>query len=96
MRGRFWYPACDEALGRRPRIHDLRHTAVALAIDQGAHAMAIKERMGHADITTTLGRYGHVLPSLEEQIVDGLEAARAEALAELVWPPRGPGVAPGV
>ena len=72
MRARFWYPATDRALGRRPRIHDLRHTAVALAIAQGAHAMAIKERMGHAEVTTTLGRYGHVLPSLEAQIVDGL------------------------
>lgn len=29
------------------RWHDLRHTAVALAIEQGAHAKAIQERMGH-------------------------------------------------
>jgi integrase len=55
------------------RWHDLRHTAVALAIANGAHPKAIQERMGHASITITLDRYGHLFPSLGLQIADGLD-----------------------
>jgi integrase len=57
------------------RWHDLRHTAVALAIEQGAHAKAIQERMGHASVSVTLDRYGHLLPSLGERVADGLDSA---------------------
>lgn len=46
------------------RWHDLRHTAVALAIANGAHPKAIQERMGHSSVTVTLDRYGHLFPSL--------------------------------
>jgi integrase len=41
------------------RFHDLRNSAVALAIKAGAHPKAIAERLGHASITTTLNTYGH-------------------------------------
>lgn len=51
---------------------------------------AIKQRMGHADIGTTMNRYGHVLPSLEEQILDLLEEARSEALEVLAVAVCGP------
>jgi integrase len=57
------------------RWHDLRHTAVALAIEQGAHAKAIQERMGHASVSVTLDRYGHLLPSLGERIANLLDKA---------------------
>jgi integrase len=55
------------------RWHDLRHTAVALAIANGAHPKSIQERMGHASITVTLDRYGHLFPSLGVAVADGLE-----------------------
>jgi integrase len=54
-------------------FHELRHTAAALAIAQGAHPMAIKERLGHASITTTLDRYGGLFPRLDETIAEGLD-----------------------
>ena len=57
------------------RFHDLRHTAVALAIAQGAHPKAIQARMGHSSIQVTLDRYGHLFPELDEQIAVGLDAA---------------------
>ena len=56
-----------------PRFHDLRHTCVALLVAQGAHPLAIKERLGHSSITVTLDTYGHLLPSLNEGLTDGLE-----------------------
>lgn len=55
------------------RWHDLRHTAVAMAIKQGAHPNAIKERMGHSSITVTLDRYGHLFPSLGKDLAAGLD-----------------------
>jgi integrase len=61
------------------RIHDLRHTAVAMAIATGAHPKAIQERMGHSSIKTTLDVYGHLFPAADEAVAAGLENLRAEA-----------------
>ncbi len=63
-------------------FHELRHTAAALAIAQGAHPMAIKERLGHASITTTLDRYGGLFPRLDETIAEGLDEVLREAMNE--------------
>lgn len=65
------------------RIHDLRHTAVALAIAVGAHPKAIQARMGHASITTTLDRYGHLFPEMDESIADDLDRIRPEPPPEV-------------
>ena len=65
------------------RWHDLRHTAVALAIANGAHPKSIQERMGHSSITVTLDRYGHLFPSLGVAVADGLEATYQAAAAGL-------------
>jgi integrase len=70
------------AVGRPDlRWHDLRHAAVALAIGQGAHPKAIQERMGHASITITLDRYGHLFPALGRQVADGLDRVYRQSLA---------------
>ncbi|MDP8931375.1 MAG: site-specific integrase, partial [Actinomycetota bacterium] len=70
---RVWAPA-TEALGLDGlRFHDLRHTAVALAIRQGAHPKAIQERMGHSSVTVTLDRYGHLYEGLDGQIAASLD-----------------------
>ena len=42
-------------------------------IAQGAHAKEIQERLGHSTIRLTFDRYGHLLPSLDERLRDGLE-----------------------
>jgi Phage integrase family len=55
------------------RWHDLRHTAVALAIANGAHPKAIQEPMGHSSITVTQDRYGHLFSTLGAKLADGLE-----------------------
>lgn len=56
------------------RFHDLRHTCVALLIANGVHPLAISRRLGHANIGITMDRYGHLLPTVEEELVDGLDA----------------------
>ena len=60
-------------------FHELRHTAAALAIAQGAHPLAIKERLGHSSITVTMDRYGGLFPRLDEAIADGLDAVLRES-----------------
>ena len=55
------------------RFHDLRHTAATLAIAAGAHPKAIQERLGHSSITTTLDRYGHLFPALDEELAERLD-----------------------
>jgi integrase len=80
---RHFRPAVEEALPhkRALRFHDLRHTAASLLIAQGAHPKLIQARLGHASITTTLDRYGHLFPSVEEALAEKLNAAYESAQA---------------
>jgi integrase len=76
---RHWGPA-RAAVGLGDfRFQDLRHTAVALAISQGAHPKAVQRRMGHSSINMTLDRYGHLFPELDEKIADDVGALLALA-----------------
>ncbi|MDF2791176.1 MAG: site-specific recombinase, phage integrase family, partial [Neobacillus sp.] len=47
----------------RIRIHGLRHSHASLLISMGENPLVIKERLGHKDIETTLGTYGHLYPN---------------------------------
>jgi integrase len=76
---RVWAPATRSVGLTGLRFHDMRHTAVALAIDQGAHPKAIQERMGHSSITVTLDRYGHLYEGLDNAIADGLDVVLRES-----------------
>ncbi len=39
------------------------------------------ERLGHSSIQVTLDRYGHLFPSLDETLTDGLEATYRMSLS---------------
>lgn len=61
---------CKDA-GLTPiRLHDFRHSNVALLIDNHEEITAIKERMGHASITTTIDTYGHLFPNKQKSMSD--------------------------
>lgn len=49
------------------RFHDLRHTSATLLINKGVHAKIISERLGHANILTTMNIYGHALRSADQE-----------------------------
>ncbi len=49
------------------------HTAVAMAIAEGAHPRTIQVRVGHASVQITLDRYGHLFPELDRQVAEGLD-----------------------
>lgn len=55
------------------RFHDLRHTCAALMIADNVHPKVICDRLGHSTIQVTMDRYGHLLPSLEEAAITGLD-----------------------
>lgn len=51
---------------KRIRLHDLRHTAATWMIAQGVHPKAIANRLGHANIKTTMDVYGHIIESVDQ------------------------------
>lgn len=55
-------------------FHALRHSAVGLMIEVGAHIEAIKQRLGHASIRTTSDVYGSLLPAVDATVTDQLDA----------------------
>ena len=74
FRQRVWLPAVAAAgLERRPRVHDLRHTHVSWLIAAGRPAAAISRRVGHESITTTIDRYGHLMPEVDDRDVQALD-----------------------
>lgn len=71
---RHYKPAVVRAgLDPRTRFHDLRHTAAALMVAQGAHLLVVKERLGHSSISVTADRYGHLYPSLSAALTGQLQ-----------------------
>jgi integrase len=56
------------------RVHDLRHTSATLALQAGVHPKIVQERLGHANIGVTLDTYSHVLPNMQREAADALDA----------------------
>lgn len=82
-RQRVWVPAKRKAkVDPRLRFHDLRHTAVALAIKADAHPEAVKRRLGWSTITL-IDTYGHLFPDVDQSIADRLEDIRTAAQPNL-------------
>ena len=80
---RHFKPAVQRAgLPAGLRFHDLRHTCAALLIGLGAHPRAIMERLGHSKVDLTLGRYGHLFPSLDAELVNDLDEAYRRSARE--------------
>jgi integrase len=56
---RSWKAILRQAQVRDVRVHDARHTAATLLIEQGVHIRVVQEVLGHTRVTTT-ERYTHV------------------------------------
>jgi integrase len=74
FRARMWRPATRTAGLDGLRIHDLRHTAVALWISAGANPKEVAARAGHTSVSFTLDRYGHLYPESDVALRDRLDA----------------------
>lgn len=69
-----------DATGDQPRLlrritpHACRHTFASLMIAAGVNAKALSTFMGHANISITLDRYGHLMPGSEAEAASLLSA----------------------
>jgi integrase len=100
FRARVWRPATRAAGLDGLRIHDLRHTAVALWIAAGANPKEVAARAGHASVSFTLDRYGHLYPEADTALRDRLDALYGTVQpvpdGTVVRLPRRPGRGPSV
>jgi integrase len=81
FRARAWRPATKAAALDGLRIHDLRHTAVALWIAAGASPKEVAALAGHTSVSFTLDRYGHLYPDSYATLRDRLDALHSSAQA---------------
>lgn len=66
-------------LGKRPRVHDARHTCASWMLREGVPVFDVSRHLGHESIVTTTQVYGHLLPSAQNHI----RAALAVSLSEV-------------
>ncbi len=74
LRHRVFEPTLRIAGFRKMRIHDLRHTFASLLINQGENLKYVQMQLGHASITTTVDRYGHLMPDAHKGASQRLDA----------------------
>ena len=64
----------EKAKLRPIRVHDLRHSHIALLIEKGMQPLVIAQRVGHDSVNTTMNIYGHLYPNKQKQVADLLNA----------------------
>lgn len=67
---RRWADAGLDPLG----FHEGRHTFASIGIAAGLNAKTLSTYLGHATITITLDRYGHLMPGSEVEARAMLDA----------------------
>ena len=67
---RRWKAADLEPIG----LHECRHTFASLMIAAGVNAKALSTYIGHASISITMDRYGHLMPGSEAEAAERLSA----------------------
>ncbi len=71
---RHFLPALRRAKLRMIPFHSLRHSNVALRIEEGHNSKYIQRQLGHASIQTTLDRYGHLISETNQEGAKGLDS----------------------
>lgn len=64
-----------ENIEPRPRFHDLRHGYATRLLEAGVHPKVVSEALGHASVSFTMDRYQHVMPTMQAQAADAIQAA---------------------
>ena len=76
LHNRTWKPLLERAgLPSGTRMHDLRHSAATLLLSKGVAVKVVSEMLGHADVSTTLSIYAHVLPDMQGIAADAADQA---------------------
>ncbi len=64
----------NEAGLPQKRFHDLRHTCASLLLAQSVHPRVVMEILGHSQISLTMDTYSHVIPGLQKEAADRIDA----------------------
>ena len=56
------------------RLHDLRHSCATLLLVQGVNPRVVMETLGHSQVSLTLNTYSHVLPALQRDAANKMDA----------------------
>jgi integrase len=80
FRNQVWDPVRTSVGLGKVRIHDVRHAHASWLLAGGADLQVVKERLGHASISTT-EKYLHSLPTADETALDALTRIRSNPLA---------------
>jgi integrase len=62
-------------------LHECRHTFASLMIAAGVNAKALCSYMGHASVSITFDRYGHLMPGNESEAAALLDRYLERAVA---------------
>lgn len=74
----------NPSLGKRPRVHDARHTCASWLLRRGVPIFDVSRHMGHESIVTTTRVYGHMLPSAQNDIRAALSLGLSASSPELL------------
>lgn len=62
------------------RLHDLRHTHATHMLKAGIHPKIAQERLGHSSVSVTIDLYSHVLPGMQVEAVNRIDAVLSDAI----------------
>jgi integrase len=66
----------------RVRLHDLRHSHATHLLAANVHPKIVQERLGHANIGITMDIYSHVMPGMQNEAADRVDAVLRAALVK--------------
>jgi integrase len=64
----------EKAGMRHIRFHDLRHSCATLLLVQGVSPRVVMEVLGHSEIALTMNAYSHVVPELQREAAQRMQA----------------------
>jgi integrase len=56
-------------------IHDLRHSAATILLSMNVHPKVVQELLGHSSISITMDLYSHMLPTMQQDVIDKMGEA---------------------
>lgn len=65
------------------RLHDMRHSHATQLLEHGVHPKVVSERLGHSTVGITLDIYSHVLPTMQDDATQKIDASLSAAIRDL-------------
>ncbi len=62
----------DKAKIKNVNLHSLRHTFATRLLEANIHPKVVQELLGHANISTTLDIYSHVMPEIKQAATEAI------------------------